>query len=323
MAACLCKVKSQPAQYKCSGPPGQARLEQIEGADMASGHESGRTARTAGDLLRVNAASGQWADVVCIDLSVPLSNELPVSWPTLPAFHKSVLNWFEDYAEPSGTLVPSKGYFYDQALSMDEHCGTHVDLPIHVLPPARLQELPGVPLQVPLKTFVGPCAMVDAREYLDKASPGTSPRIGVDALEKWEARNGKLHSDEIVLLDTGYTDRHFCAFPEGKRFLHQPVVDRSVPGWPVPDDSFFEYLRMRGVRHLGISSPSMGALDDGFGTHFAGIQRGIVFTENLIQLSSLPARGAFYMGLPLNIADQSGSPVRAVALLFRGDGNGK
>jgi kynurenine formamidase len=284
---------------------------------MASETGSERTGRSAENLLKPIAASAKWADVVCIDLSVPLSNELPVSWPTLPAFHKSLLNWFEDYAEPSGTVVPSKGYFYDQALSMDEHCGTHVDLPIHVLPPARLQQLPGNPLQVALKTFVGPCAMVDAREYLDKAEPGTSPRIRADKLERWEERNGRLQSDEIVLLNTGYTDRYFLPFPEGQRFLHLPVINRSVPGWPVPDDSFFEHLGTRGVRHLGISSPSMGALDDGFGTHSAGIQRGVVFTENLIRLSVLPARGAFYIGFPLSIADQSGSPVRAVALLSR------
>jgi len=283
------------------------------------GSETGsEKAGGSAENLPTDIATGvKWADVVCIDLSVTLSNEMPVSWPTLPAFRKSILNWFEDYAEPSGTVVPSKGYFYDQALSMDEHCGTHVDLPIHVLPPARLQQLAGNPFRVALKTFVGPCAMVDAREYLDRAEPGTSPRIRADTLERWEEHNGQLHSGEIVLLDTGYTDRYFVAFPEGKRFLHRPVIDRSVPGWPVPDDSFFEHLHTRGVRHLGISSPSMGALDDGFGTHSAGIQRGFVFTENLIRLSALPARGAFYVGLPLSIADQSGSPVRAVALLFR------
>jgi len=284
---------------------------------MAMETGSQRTGGPIWDLFQSTTSGTKWADVVCIDLSLPLSNELPVSWPTLPAFHKSLLNWFEDYAEPSGTVVPSKGYFYDQALSMDEHCGTHVDLPIHVLPQARLQQLPSHPFQLSLKTFLGPCAVVDAREYLDKAEPGHSPRVQADTLLKWEERNGQLRSDEIVLLDTGYTDRYFQSFPEGKRFLLEPVLNRSVPGWPVPDESFFEHLRGRGVRHLGISSPSMGALDDGFNTHLAGIQRGIVFTENLIRLFALPARGAFYIGLPLNIADQSGSPVRAAALLLR------
>ena len=288
---------------------------------MATDTGSERTGEFAENLFQITAAKS--ADIVCIDLSVPMSNELPVSWPTLPAFHKSLLNWFEAYTEPSGTMVPSKGYFYDQALSMDEHCGTHVDFPIHVLPPARLQKLAGNPLQVSLKSFVGPCAMVDAREHLDQAAPGVSPRVRADTLERWEERNGQLRADEIVLLDTGYTDRYFHAFPEGRRFLHQPVMDRTVPGWPVPDESFFEHLRTRGVRHLGISSPSMGALDDGFGTHLAGIQRGIVFTENLIRLSALPARGAFYIGLPLSIADQSGSPVRAVALVSQEAASGE
>jgi kynurenine formamidase len=139
--------------------------------------------------LQAIAIAAKWGDVVCIDLSVPLSNELPVSWPTLPAFRKSLVNWFEDYTEPTGAVVRSKGYFYDQALYMDEHCGTHIDFPSHVLPPVHLQQIPGNPLQVTLKTFVGPCAVVDAREYLDKAKPGTSPRISADTLERWEEHN--------------------------------------------------------------------------------------------------------------------------------------
>ncbi len=256
-----------------------------------------------------------WKNVECVDLSVLLSEEYPVSWPTLPHFRKSPLNWFENYTQPSGQLVVSHGYYYDQLLTIDEHSGTHVDFPSHVLPPSELAKLTEVPKDPPLKSFAGPCVMVDATSYLDKANPGASPRIPASVLNEWEETHGTINAHEIVLLNTGYLDRFFRPFPEGSRCLQEPVNLRQVPGWPVPGEDFFEHLATRGVRHLGISSPSMGALDDSFATHSAGVKRGMTFAEFLIGLSNLPPRGAFYVGFPLKIAEQSGSPIRAVAFV--------
>ena len=59
----------------------------------------------------------------------------------------------------------------------------------------------------------------------------------------------------------------------------------------------------------------MGALDDGHGPHRTGIELGMTYAEFLVGLDRLPPRGAIYVGLPLNIAGQSGSPIRAVAFV--------
>lgn len=260
---------------------------------------------------------GFWKDAECVDLSVLLAEDLPVSWPTLPHFRKSILNWFEEYELPTGGRVPSGGYYYDQILTIDEHSGTHIDLPSHVLPPSELRRLPDEFVNPALKTFGGPCVVVDATEYLDQAEPGKSPRIPATVLEHWEDVHGPIDANEIVLLNTGYTDKYFLPLPVGKRLLHDPVLHMNSPGWPVPDESFFQLLARRGVRHVGISSPSMGALDDSHTTHRAGIQRGITFAEFLVGLGTLPFRGALYLGFPLKIAHQSGSPVRAVALFVK------
>jgi kynurenine formamidase len=92
---------------------------------------------------------------------------------------------------------------------------------------------------------------------------------------------------------------------------------KNVPGWPVPSDELFELLGRRGVRHVGISSPSMGALDDPLGPHRAGLAQGITFAEGLVNLDKVPTRGGLYVGLPLKISGQSGSPIRAVAFVLK------
>ena len=255
-----------------------------------------------------------WQDMECIDLSVPLSEEFPVNWPTLPAFRKHILNWFEDYRQPNGEKVRSLGCYYDQSLELDEHTGTHVDFPVHILPPNELVELEktyghGVSLQ----SFAGPAAVMEATSYLDRAPAGKSPRISAEFAEDWEKQNGPVEPGDIVLINTGYMDRYFAPFPQGRRLVHDPVLSQDLPGWPVPSDELFQFLGRRGVRHVGISSPSMGALDDSFGPHRAGIELGMTYAECLIGLDRVPARGALYVGLPLKISGQSGSPIRAVA----------
>jgi isatin hydrolase len=261
-----------------------------------------------------------WQNLECIDLSVPLSEEFPVSWPGLPPFRKRVLNWFENYREPNGEQVKSLGYFYDQSLELDEHTGTHVDFPAHILAPQGLAEFEKAFGQAGLlPSFAGPAIVLDATANLDQAPAGISPRIPADVARDWESQYGSIEAGDIVLINTGYMDRYFAPFPKGKRLVHEPVISKGVPGWPVPSDECFQLLGKRGVRHVGISSPSMGALDDAHGTHNSGLAHGITFAEGLVNLDKVPARGGLYVGLPLKISGQSGSPIRAVAFVPKGE----
>lgn len=260
-----------------------------------------------------------WKELECVDLSVTLSARNPVTWPTLPQFSKRVANWFEDIQLPNGECLPSGGYYYAQSLELDEHTGTHVDFPLHILPPAEL-ERQGVSPDPVLGSFVGPAVTLDARRYLDQAAPGLSPRVPAEFVREWEREHGKIQPGEIVLMNTGYTDRYFRPLPEGNRMIREVLLSGKFPGWPVPSEEVMDLLGDRGVRHVGISSPSMGALDDSKGPHQAGVRRGMTYAETLIHLDLLPPRGAFYVGLPLKIAEQSGSPIRAVAFFKKQGG---
>lgn len=76
-----------------------------------------------------------------------------------------------------------------------------------------------------------------------------------------------------------------------------------------------DYLREKGVWHLGTDGASMGYAEGGQPTHLAGLSKGMSWEELLINLDQLPPRGAYYVALPLKIVDQSGSPTRAVAFV--------
>ena len=95
----------------------------------------------------------------------------------------------------------------------------------------------------------------------------------------------------------------------------EPVVAKTKPGWPAPEPETITYLHGKGVWHLGTDGPSMGYAEGGQPTHIAGLQHGMSWEEMLINLDQLPPRGAYYLALPIKVADQSGSPTRAIAFV--------
>jgi kynurenine formamidase len=59
----------------------------------------------------------------------------------------------------------------------------------------------------------------------------------------------------------------------------------------------------------------MGHTEEGIANHIAGLKLGMSWTEMLINLDQLPARGAYYQVLPPKIIDQGGSTARAIAFV--------
>jgi len=255
-----------------------------------------------------------------VDLSMTLSEHLPVTWPEhMPFAHKN-WSWFEEDELPTGASSCSLGPYVTHFFILDEHAGTHVDAPSHYIPPPR-SELPNAgPLgeisaeKLELSKLIGPAAVVDLRHLDGGAEPGASPPITVDHLEVWEREHGRFKDGEVVLLHTGWS-KHYVAGEAGKAFLHEPVVLQSRPAWPAPEAAVAVYLHERGVTTIGIDAPSIGSAEEGNEVHRAGLSREMAFVEGLTNLDRLPARGASFVFLPLKIAVASGAPGRAIALL--------
>lgn len=265
-----------------------------------------------------------------VDLTVLLSETLPGQWAANPPLQRWTNNWFEPGKNSYGTIsVPSDGPYYSQRYVLDEHTGTQTDFPSHFIPPPDS----GLPFagpmgaltgdKYPLSRMMGPAAVIDVTAIRDEAEPGKSARITVDMIKAFEAEHGEIEAGDVVLFHSGYTDAYYKPQPEGRRLTFEPVVAKTKPGWPAPEPEAVSYLHSKGVWHLGTDGPSMGYAEGGQPTHVAGLQHGMSWEEMLINLDELPPRGAYYLALPLKMADQSGSATRAIAFVSGDTDNGR
>ena len=264
----------------------------------------------------------EWEQVrgaAVIDLSVVTAPDLPSGWPGHMPFATKVWNWYVPLRERQGS-IPSTAPYQTRFWVIDEHTGTHFDAPPHFVPPPGS----GLPFagtggdetgeKVPLEDLMGPAAVIDVTRLAGRGSPGESPWILPEHVERWEERCGRLGAGDVALLRTGW-DRHYVPGPDGDAYARGPLVTRTGPGWPAPRADTVVLLHERGVRCVGIDAPSIGAAHDGAPAHQEGLSRGLRYVELLTGLDRLPPRGAYFIFLPARIGGATGGPGRAIALL--------
>jgi kynurenine formamidase len=225
-----------------------------------------------------------------LDLSLLVSTAYPSTWPTFP---RVVL----DPAERIGPTSP----YNSETLAFDGNTGTQLDVPPHsVTPPnsglANAGEAGLITTdKVPAWQFGGEACVIDCRDLLlEPVSPGQSPLVKKERVIAWEKAHRPLGPGDVVLFRSDYTDKFYRPFPQGRRFIAEPVEAKAA-AWPDPDPDCMEYLATRGVMTLGTDSASMGPLPDlAEPTHFAGLRHGMIWTESATRLGSLPTTGAFY-----------------------------
>jgi len=237
---------------------------------------------------------GKW-----IDLTHELSSEA-VFWPTAKPFELTV--------DAEG--VTDKGYYYSAySFCTAEHGGTHIDAPVHFAKG-------GSPVnEIPLSRLIASAVVVDVaqqsltdRDYL----------VGIDDLEAWESAHGPIQPGTIVLLRTGF-ERHW---PDAERYLG--TTERGARGaeklhFPGLHPNAAKWLVKKRIASVGIDTAS---IDNGpsrlFESHVALMEAGVPAFENLAELATLPATGAFVVALPVKIKGGSGGPLRIVAWVPKG-----
>jgi kynurenine formamidase len=286
-----------------------------------------------------------------VDLTVTVAENYPAHWPFHPPFKRWTMNWFKEVpgqygknpnegaggAEDTvrGNALQSVFPYYSQQYVIDDHTGTQIDYPAHFVPPPDS----GVEFanetgwltgdKYPPERMMGPAVVIDVRAILDKAEPGKSPLITVDMIKADEEKNGEIQAGDVVIFYSGYVDKYYKPFPEGNRLAWDPLVKGNVPGWPAPDPDAVKYLADKGVTHLAIDSPSMGASSGEWEgkplaqmTHVAFLETGGSWTEFVRNVGQLPARGAYYIATSAKIVDMSGGLSRALAIKPQGPGLG-
>lgn len=262
-----------------------------------------------------------FAEHEVVDLTVPLSEELPCTWPGHMPFRATVWSWFTDRgADPQPVHPRMGGAYQTRWLVIDEHAGTHIDAPRHFIPP----EGSGLPHAgaggavgvdaLPLLSAAGPADVVDVTTLTGTGPPGESPAVTPEQLTAWEAEHGRVDAGDVVLLHAGWDER-FAAGANGDRYGAEVLVTRTEPGWPAPTPAAVAWLHDRGVRCIGTDGLSIGPAVNGAPTHLAGLTKGMTFVEALTGLDALPPRGAWFLFLPIRLVDGTGGPGRAIAVL--------
>jgi kynurenine formamidase len=246
-----------------------------------------------------------------VDLSLLIAPDYPATWPA---------NWPYFQMDPYLRIGPHSAY-NGEILTIDGNTGTQLDFPPHSIPPPNINLPNAGPLglafsdKIPAWRFAGEACVVDIMDLLDKSANGQSPLVRKEHLVRWEKQHRPFKFGDVVLLRSGYSDKYYLPFPQGRRFLAE-ALESKTPAWPDPHPEAMEYLGSRGVMALGTDSPSMGPVPDlAEPTHYAGLKYGMIWTEAVTGLGNLPATGAFYCVLAPKHAGGATSESRAFAIV--------
>ncbi|BBZ30574.1 cyclase [Mycolicibacterium madagascariense] len=205
-----------------------------------------------------------------IDLSMPISPTMPTNRPDHVAPRLDSYSTIEENGW-DGTMI-----------TIDSHCGTHLDAPSHFVPNGATVE------RLSLSVLIGPAQVVDARI----ATVGR--RITLRGFPPITSRRVILHTGWSERANDG-TDDYF----RNHTFIDPPLARHLV-------DS--------GVVLVGIDGPSVDA--DGAEAHHILLGGGVLIVENLAATALLPPQIELIV-MPLRLVGLDGSPVRAVAMVDR------
>ena len=201
-----------------------------------------------------------------VDLSYPISNNMS----TYPS-------------DPDVFIVREKEIHTDRTLlhsfKMGTHTGTHLDVPIHIIPDSKTLD------DFPLSTFKGTVVKVDKNSY--------------SSLDQMKQKV------DGIIYDTGWY-RHF----------NDPEIFYG-PDRPIIPESLVEKGIELGINFFGCDLSSVdasGSKDKP--VHHALLGADIIIYESLTNLDQLPLLTPFeFYGFPLSLNGLDGSPVRAIGII--------
>ena len=221
----------------------------------------------------------QLNDMEIVDLTHSMEIGMPV-WPTHPQFYHNQVE--------AVLLGDDASHF---ALSMGEHCGTHLDAPRHFIPAGSSVD------HVSLRQFYGRGIHIEATRV------GELGLLTANDIKEWESQHIMIDEEDIILIHFGW-DEYWNLKPDNKQFLNN---------WPGLSEDGARYLADKKVKAVGTDALALDVFGDRNNpTHKVLLGNDILIIENLHQLSSLPDE-VFFSTWPLKIKEGSGSPIRAVA----------
>lgn len=226
----------------------------------------------------------------CIDLAPLIEKGIP-KWPQHP--HLVI--------DP--TIVHDHDGYYCQTISMAEHTAAHVDAPAHILAGRMDRTIETFPANM----LMGPAVKYDIKSM----HPQPGQRITADDLLALEERDGVAAKEGyIALLNFGW-EKYWTSDVKSKYY------STNAPGF---DESAAKLLYERGIKAVGSDTIACdqplrdGHVSFSYGHEVYWLPNDILMMESLINLDELPLY-SYFIALPLNIKNGSGSPIRPIALI--------
>ena len=221
---------------------------------------------------------------------VDLTREIYEGMPIWYAHQKPFI--MKNHAREDAPRLFGTAPFEAHNLLLSEHTGTHTDAIFEY-------DEDGPSLDtIRLEYYYGDACCIDVSHvrYPDFFTPEV-----LEAADK--AAGSIIRRGDIVLLYTGHGER---TYPRDEYMRDYAGLDREGALW----------LAEKGVVNIGVDAVSIDQADDGeLHGHVVCREYQIVNTESLCSLDRLVGKRFTYIGLPLNIREGTGSPIRAVALL--------
>jgi kynurenine formamidase len=234
-----------------------------------------------------------------VDLTHPFDGRT-VYWPTATTgFELDTLAY---------GMTPGGWFYAANAFATPEHGGTHLDAPLHFASGQAAAD------EIPLERLVADAAVIDVTA---QASEDPDYQLTTEDVLAFENDHGVIAEGTIVLLRTGWS-RYW---PDAADYLGDDTPgDASrlhFPGYGEAAARLLVEERRVGALGADVASIDIGASQD-FLVHRVAAAAGVPGLENLTSLDRLPPRGAIVVALPMKIAGGSGGPLRAIALVPRG-----
>lgn len=269
-----------------------------------------------------------------IDLSPTLSPRLPLTSPGIGTGNHRQVYLKIDFLYANDLDMWHHGHL------MDAMAGTHLVPPAYALPGTAEPVAHGPDVRgwleeyektygkrgfsamttekVPLGWTCGEARVIDVRPLAgstNKRDWPASPEITVEHIQAYERRTRPLQAGDVVIFQTGHTDRHLKPKPQDTGMWLDPLSGKSE-GWPAPGPDAIVYLKGRGIRCVASDAPDLGGVDPrrALHTYWALGSREMVGVEMLVNVDQIPANGAYFLFAAVKVRHCHGGPGRAIVL---------
>ncbi len=278
---------------------------------QASAGASNGAAPSSGDLLGSLGAMLLSGKVEVVDCSAELGPDTPI------------LRLPEDFAKNTPKVEIHKISEYDNDgpffawnwLKLGEHSGTHFDAPHHWISGKDFED--GATDSLDVQRLMAPVNVIDCSQ---QAAEDPDFLLTAQGVKAWEAEHGEIGPGEWVVMRTDWDKRSH----DEELFLNDdPDPHEDGSHSPGPTTDCIDYLLSKGIvgwgsQCIGTDAGMAGKMSPPYPAHSYLHRDNCFGLASLTNLDRLPPKGAILIAAPLKLANGTGSPIRALALVPRG-----